>query len=172
MNNDQLKFYFDKIRNGDKNAFEKLYSDMKIPLYTIIYRITKNKEQSEDVLHDLFIKLYQSPPLPSVNNFRAYIFKMAHNLALNSIRKLQTEKTNDNLNDEAVQDDIITQIDVSEAMKRLPSIENEIVSLHLYGDLKFKEISKILELPMGTVLWRYRKAIHKMRDYLKGEITL
>lgn len=67
-NNEQLRAYFEKVRSGDKKAFEEIYNDMKTPVFTIIWRIVQQIELSEDLMHDLFVKLYQSPPDPSVEN--------------------------------------------------------------------------------------------------------
>ena len=55
---------------------------MKTPIFTIIFRIVWDKSMSEDILQDVF-----SPPEPSIKNLRAYIFQIAHNLAINSTKK-------------------------------------------------------------------------------------
>ena len=170
MNNEQLKEYLAKMRDGDNTAFAEIYNDMKTPIFTIICRITRRKELAEDVMHDLFVKLYQSPPGSSVNNPRAWIFQMARNLALNSTRTPQTAELNEEIENrcELFSDSVNLQIDIENAMKTLVSDELEIISLRVYGDLKFKEISKILLMPLGTVLWKYQKAVKKLRTYLNG----
>ena len=59
MNNNEIKRKLDAIRGGDNVAFEELYNDLKTPIYTIIYRITWDKSTSEDVMQEVFLKLYQ-----------------------------------------------------------------------------------------------------------------
>ena len=168
MDNKQIKACLSKITSGDKKAFEELYQDLSIPIYTIVFRLTKNKESSEDILHDLFIKLYQSPPGSSVKNPRAYIFQMAHNLALNNIRKVPPAGLNENhiIFDDAFSGSVALQADIAIILKKLTHDELEIVSFRINGDLKFKEISEILQIPLGTILWKYQKAIGKLRIYL------
>lgn len=169
MDNKQIRECIQKIHNGDKKAFEDMYNDLKTPIFTIICRITHNKEFSEDILHDLFVKLYQSPPDLSVNNPRAYIFQMARNLALNGIRVPQLLELDDEYaSNDSFSDSVALQIDIAEAMKKLAHDEIEIVSFHVNGEMKFKEISKILQVPLGTVLWKYHKAVNKLRIYLNG----
>jgi len=77
VNNSELANTFCAIRNGDKNAFDELYQDLQTPIYTIIFRITWDKALSEDIMQNIFVKLFSSPPDSSVKNFRAYIFQMA-----------------------------------------------------------------------------------------------
>jgi len=170
MNNERIIECIKKVHKGDKKAFAEMYDDLKTPIFTIIYRLTRNKEHSEDILHDLFVKLYQSPPALSVNNPRAYIFQMARNLTLNSMRTLPMEGLNEDCisTDDSFSDSIAWQIDISEAMKKLPYDEVEIVSFHVYGEMKFREISEMLQMPLGTVLWKYRTAVKKLRTYLNG----
>lgn len=45
------------------------------------------------------------------------------------------------------------------ALKQLPLTETAILSYHIYGEMKFREIAELMGLPLGTVLWRYRRAI-------------
>ena len=87
MDNERLKACIGRLREGDDAALEELYEDMKTPVFTIAFRIVRDREQAEDILHDLFLKLYQSPPDSSVKNPRAWIFQAAHNLSLNSLRR-------------------------------------------------------------------------------------
>ena len=169
MTIEQLRTCIEKVRFGDKKAFEEIYDDMKIPLYTIIYRIVQNKELSEDIMHNLFVKLYQSPPDSSVLNPRAWIFQMAHNLSLNSTRSPQTiPLSEEEIDSVTLSNTVDLQIDISEAIKKLPRDQIEIISFHIYGEMKFREISEMIKVPLGTVLWKYQKAIRKLRIYFNG----
>ena len=82
-----LQALFCRIANGDREAFSCVYQELKRPVYTICYRITGSKESAEDITHDVFVKLFMSPPAPSVQNIRAWIFRMARNLAIDALRK-------------------------------------------------------------------------------------
>lgn len=170
MNNDDLAQKFIAIRNGDKAAFEELYKDMQTPLFTIIYRITWNKTMSEDILQEAFLKLFLSPLEPSISNPRAYIFRIARNLAIDSMRKQPQAVSLDEIADTVTQpsDDLSLRMDVDDALKSLPAQECEIVTLHVIGELKFREISELLQTPLGTVLWKYQKAIGKLQKMIAG----
>ena len=62
MGNDELRDELVKVLAGDRAAFEKIYDGLKTPMYTIILRITGDRSLSEDILQEVFVKLYRSPP--------------------------------------------------------------------------------------------------------------
>lgn len=170
MNNEQLRDCFRKIRGQDKAAFTELYDSLKTPVFTVILRITRDRALSEDLMQDLFVKLYLSPPDPAVINLRAWIFTMARNLALNSLRGPRTAQLRDweCESDDSFADAVSLRIDLDSAMRRLTREETEILSLRIYGELKFREIAAIVGRPLGTVLWKYQKAIGTIREHLNG----
>jgi RNA polymerase sigma-70 factor (ECF subfamily) len=174
MNNSELNRYFKAIRNGDVQSFEVVYDDMKVPIYTIAYRITYSKEESEDIMQDVFVKLFRSPPESNIANLRAWIFKMTHNLAID--RKRQFSKLRRipeiDFGDILFEQSLDIQLSVEKAMFQLKDDEREIVTLHLNAAMKFREISTILKTPIGTVLWKYRKSIEKLRRLISVETTV
>jgi len=172
VNNAELACKFNSIRDGDKTAFEELYNDMKTPVYTVIFRITRDEALSEDILQEVFVKLFVSPLEPSVKNLRAYIFQMAHNLALAGLKGQARHIPLDEISNAAYQplDDVSLRLDVDDALKTLPMQECQIVTLHIIGELKFREIAEILQIPLGTALWKYQKAIGKLQKYISGGV--
>ena len=170
MNNAELACKFNSIRDGDKTAFEEIYNDMKTPVYTIIFRITRDEALSEDILQEIFVKLFVSPLEPSVKNFRAYVFQMARNLAINSMKSQARHVSLDEISNTVHQllNDFSLRMDIDDALKALPAQECEIVTLHIIGELKFREISEIMQIPLGTALWKCRQAIGKLQKSISG----
>ena len=165
----ELKDYFSRLRSGDKEAFIHIYNELKIPVFTIACRIVQSRESAEDITHDVFVKLFMSPPDSSVKNLRAWIFQMTRNLSLDALRK----KTHGNIDDVEVSaadefDGILTRIDIERAIGRLTADEREVLALHLVGELSFKEISRIVGESMPAVYRKYRKALMSVRNYLNG----
>ena len=156
------------VRDGDRTAFETLYESLKTPLYTIVLRITHDTALSEDILQEIFLKLYLSPPEPSANP-RAYICQMARNLAIDNVRKRKPsvgfEESEDSLI--APPDDLSLRMDIESAILALPDRERQIITLRINGELKFREVADILNLPLGTILWAYQKAIKQLRNTLE-----
>ena len=168
MNNEQLKILFAKIRNKDKEAFTTVYNEMKTPVFTVIYRIVNNKEIVEDITQEVFVRLFVSTPDPSVKNIRAWIFTLARNLAIDSMRKTQTTNIDDI---DIISDDeenILLKLSLDDAMQKLSLIERETVVLHLNAGLKFKEIASILSLSLPATYRTYKRALKKLRTLLSG----
>ena len=173
MNETDLQKAFDKIRNGDREAFTLLYSDLKQPIYTIICRIVQSRETAEDITQDVFVKLFVSPPEPSVKNIRAWIFRMARNLAIDSLRKQHITQSEDALAEYAGEDEVRktdTRLDVERAMSHLPQAEREIVSLHIHGELSFAEVARIMGLSLPATYRTYRRALNRLREELGGTV--
>ena len=161
----ELRALLMKIASGDKAAFEALYHEIKVPVYTVLVRITRDRHLSEDLLQEFFLKVFRTPPADAKNP-RAYLFQMAHNLALDALRQ---KKTAEELIDAPSAAGIpYSQLELELAFAALPLLERQIASLHLYAGLKFREIAEICALPLGTVLWRYRKAIGQLQQHLNG----
>ena len=64
-----------------------------------------------------------------------------------------------------MEEEVIGEFTVKEAFSKLKEAEREVVHLKIMGDMTFQEISELLQIPMGTVTWRYREAIKKLRRY-------
>ena len=177
MNNSALRVKLNAIADKNNTAFAELYNELKTPIYTIINRIVWDRQASQDIMQEVFLKLYLSPPSPSIKNPRAYIFQMARNLAIDNTRKALQSQQYLSLDSPEIEntahspsDDLPlrmdTRIDIESALKRITAPECQIVTLHLIGELKFREIAEIMSMPLGTVLWRYQKAIEKLRKLL------
>lgn len=174
MNNRDLKESFKKIRNGDKEAFVLVYNELKKPVFTVVFRIVGDISAAEDITQEVFVKLFVSPPDSSVNNPRAWVFKIAHNLSIDALRKKQQSLNIDDI--ELVADDafeqIVTRLDIESAINRLTDTERQVISLHLNGGLTFTEISAIMNLSQSAVYRNYRKALKTLRRILNGGALL
>ena len=101
---------------------------------------------------------------------RAYLFQSARNLALDALRRRKQWDSLDSCaqlpeNDPAEQ---LLHLGLSQAVERLELTERQIITLHINGELTFREVAAAMGLPLGTVLWRYRKAIARLRSLLNG----
>lgn len=164
-----LKEHFLKLRGGDKEAFIHIYNELKTPVFTIACRIVQSRESAEDITHDVFIKLFSSPPDSTVKNFRAWVFQMTRNLSLDALKK----KTHCDIDEvELLADDdigsVLTRMDIENAISKLKTDEREVLALHLTGGLGFKEIAHIIGESIPSVYRRYRKALSCVQDYLNG----
>ena len=128
-------------------------------------RLTGDRLLSEDLLQEVFLRIYRQPP--EAEKPRAYVFRMARNLAIDALRQKQPC---DPLEEHTLQTDPdpTLKLDLERAFARLTVQQRQLVALHLSAGLTFREVAAIVERPLGTVLWQYRKAVEKLRDYLDG----
>ena len=169
MTEEALRELLVQTGKGDREAFGAVYRELKQPVYTICFRITRSRETAEDITHDLFVKLYCDPPDASVRNVRAWIFRSARNLAIDALRR--QSKTAAQQGDIPAADHcdrVHMRMDMEAALGKLPREEREILTLRLNADLSFREIAGIVEQSLPAVYRRYRKALKCIRTELNG----
>ena len=156
------------IKTGDKGAFEEIYREINAAAFTVSYRITGDRCLSEDIIQEFFVKLYRKPPEEPLEKPRAYLLRMVHNLTVDKLEKahISIDECENMLSDK--EDSTDQRIDLERAFAKLSLEERQLVALHLNGGFKFREIAEMLKIPVGTALWRYRKAINRLRSILNG----
>ena len=173
MHDAELRQCFARMRQGEREAFTEVYRDLSRPVYTVILRIVGRREQAEDIAQELFVKLFQSPLEDTVKSPRAWIFRMAHNMAIDAMRTQHAVQSVEG--DECVpaENEIAqanVRLDVARALSHLSQAEREVVSLHIYGELGFAEIARTMGMSLSAV-WRiWRRALNRMREELGGNL--
>ncbi len=170
MSEEALKECLAALRSGDKVAFEELYQEFKTPVYTIIFRIVYDRALTEDLLQELFLRLFRAPPDSRVRHPRAFIFQMARNLAIDSKRRPAPVALPAALEAGGclLEERAVLSLGIEKAMQALPGGDREVVTLRINAGLKFKEIASLLHIPLGTALWKYHRALRRLRSELSG----
>lgn len=245
-----------RIRDGDKEGLKEIYLAYVKFIYAVIYEILKNKENTEDVTSEFFIKLWDvAERYEPGRGHRGYLATIARNMAIDFIRKhrrevldaepdlvstkgggngifaeqdsgfdvqdassgvrdggfgvqddsagvrdsdlsaqngsLEVHDGGQGVQDDGsaardrigtggahargntaggfhamenpVEDEVIGNLALQEALALLKDGERQIINMKILGDMTFQEISDTLHMPMGTVTWKYRNAIGKLR---------
>ena len=168
MTNEELARQLSLLRSGRLEALEAVYLDLRVPVMTVIVRIVRDRDLAEDLTQDVFVKLWQSPPGEVVRSPRAWIFRVAHNLAVDALRRPGQTELPEHAAAAGSTESVDTRLDVEAALMKLEARDREIVSLHLNAGLRFREVAQAMQLPLGTVLWRYSRAIGILRAQLDG----
>lgn len=166
----ELRQCFDAVRSGDRKAFAALYQELKIPVYSVIRRIVRTQPAAEDAMQEVFLKLLAEPPAPSVQNLRAWVFRMARNQALDALKKKQHAELTEDVPSglPPMEQEIATRLDLEDALGRLDVAERELLVLHLTAGLTFREVAEITGSFLPSVYRQYRKALGRLRDFLNG----
>ena len=163
MNIDDM---IEEFRVCNYTHFDEFYNLTKKNVFFTIIAIVKDNYVVDDLMQDTYMKF-----LENINNYKsksinAYLSTIARNLAINYYNKEKRIVHNDEIIDYVQSDDKAPNyeyIEVLEMLKTLDDTSREIVILHTINDLKFKEIAKIVDKPLGTVLWIYNKAIKELK---------
>ena len=170
MDNDQLQEFFACVRRGDTEAFAAIYTDLKTPVYTVIYRIVGSRESAEDIMQELFLRLFRQPPDKSIKNLRAYIFQAAHNMALDHLRRKRPLFLDDALSrsEESVCDsELDTGLDIDAALRRLTDEERRVVILRINAALTLHETAQIMGKSVASVHRTYNRALKALKQLLQ-----
>lgn len=163
-----------RMGSGDGAAFRELYQQTSGVVYGFAMSILRNRHDAEDVMHDAFIRIFQSAVTyrPSGNPM-AWILTIVRNLCYNRIRAgkvCEDLSEYDNLAG-AVDgsEDVLDRMVLETAMSILDAEERQIVVLHAMTGFKHREIAEILDLPTGTVTSKYNRALKKMKKKMEEQ---
>lgn len=172
------------FQDGNTYAMEVLISRHKTRIYTAIYILVKDKYLAEDLFQDLFIKIietFRAGKYKEENKFVQWALRIAHNLCVDHFRKVKAKpaiRTSEGADifdvlhfAEPGTDDKIMQSETNEKMMKLvnllPEEQREVIILRHFADLKFREISKILNCSVNTALGRMRYALLNLRKLIE-----
>lgn len=167
--------------NGNNKAFEILLLRYKSKVYTYIFLFVRNRELTEDIFQDTFIKaistIRQGKYIES-GKFLAWINRIAHNLIIDHFRREKNENTfsadgveYDVMNDAKLSEKSIEDIlsneqvlrDVVQLVEMLPPSQQSVVRMRFFEGLSFKEIAEKTNVSINTALGRMRYALLNMR---------
>lgn len=171
----------DKVKKackGDNDAFSELIQERKADIYKIAYTYMKNQDDALDVVHEVVYKAFISvTKLKSPESFNTWLIKITVNCCIDSLKrgqKLVRFEEACSYSDEAEQTDafddstnLISSIDLFNAIDKLSMEQRTIVVLKYYQDLTLAQIAEILVCPLGTVKTRLNKALGLLRMDLK-----
>jgi len=179
MDNEESKLIACLKEDSKKDiAFEKLVKTYQERLYHHIRKMVISHEDTDDILQNTFIKVWKS-----IGNFRGdsslytWLYRIATNETitfLNSKKKknfLPVNDINDYLMDNLVTDpwfdgDAI-QMKLQEAIIKLPEKQRIVFNMKYFDEMKYDDMSKILNTSVGALKASYHHAVKKIEQYLK-----
>ena len=179
LNDSELILCF---KQGKSEAFEEIVMRYQAPLYSYILTITKNADISNDVLQDVFIRVYKNiDKYNEENKLKNWLFTLTRNLTMdyfrkNSIKLLPLENKDDEefsvidtISDSESQPiDIVTENDktkrINKALNKLNADERELIVLK--DSMTFQEIAEMQNKPIGTLLSKFNRALKKLKAIL------
>lgn len=169
-------FLFDTVKrcqNGDNEAMEKVYIAFKSSLLNMTYRFTGDSSLAEDLLQDIFIKIFTNiKKLRSLEAFNSWLYRIAFNTCMSFARKKKKTKEvslkeiENIAHTEDVENSINQQLE--QAIKILPPKQKVVFQLHDVEGFTHAEIAKIMKSSEGTAKSQLFKARMKIRNFLRS----
>jgi len=161
-----------------ETAFSELVSNYKERLYWHIRRIVLDHDDTDDVLQNTFIKVFQN-----INSFKeesavyTWLYRIATNEALSFLKKKATifntssEELQsflvENLKADVYFDGDEIQLKLQQAIASLPEKQRLVFNMKYYEEMKYEDISKILDTSVGGLKASYHHAVKKIEAFLK-----
>ena len=176
--------------SGDESALSVLITRHQSKIYGFIYSKVADRDLSDDIFQDTFIKVIKTLKTKSYNEegkFLPWVMRIAHNLVVDHFRKAkkmpfqrETEEYSifNYMTDNAptIESQMITEqveVDLTRLLDELPDDQKEVLVMRMYQDLSFKEIAELTGVSINTALGRMRYALLNLRKIIeKNQIIL
>jgi RNA polymerase sigma-70 factor (ECF subfamily) len=166
-----------ELQNKNPNAFERIYEMYSESIFGIIHAIVRDKELSEEILQDVFLKVWDNAEKysPDKGRFFTWLLNIARNAAIDKIRSKDYKQGRQNLNSYFYVDILeektsfsskINAIGIKKYIKALKPFCKKIIDLLYFKGFTQKEASEELEIPLGTVKTRNRNCLNSLREIL------
>ncbi|WP_295821884.1 ECF RNA polymerase sigma factor SigK [uncultured Microbacterium sp.] len=175
-NDDHVGALLQRVATGDRNAFAELYDSLSARAFGLIVRVLVDRSQSEEVLQEVFLEIWQSAGrfTPNRGQGRSWVLTIAHRRAVDRVRSSQSSVDRDvragfrdmDVAYDAVSEKVELKMEgrrVVDALAALPDAQKEALTLAYFGGYSQSEIATLVGAPLGTVKTRMRDGLSRLR---------
>jgi len=166
------------FQKGNEASFNELVRRYQEKVYRIAYRFVNDHDQADDIVQDVFIKIYSAlRDFRGESGFYTWLYRITVNVALNAIRKrrlrdfIRIDEFFETADDENDQPDNQIEKDeqrklIEEAIAKLPEKQKAVFILRYHEELPYEDISLILKTSIGGLKANYFHAAKKIGEYV------
>ena len=164
-----------RVCRGDAAAFERLCMTVEAPLFNYLVRMVRDRPEAEDLAQESVLRLFRAcrngQAAPDKGSARSLLFSIAHNLAVDWLRRQSRGLPNDSAPPAPAQasaqaEQFLLREQIDRALASLPPTHRSALTLRAFGELSYAEIAAILDTNEGVVrTWIYR-ARQRMAELL------
>lgn len=174
-----LKWQF---RRGSPDALSRIYEKYLDPMLTLAMGLLNDTASAEDVVHDVFVSFARSAPgFRLRGSLSGYLATSVVNRVRDRRRQQRRQTRRDatscvscTCGESAAPDETVIFSEqagrLNDAVAQLPEEQQEVVLLRLAMDMKFRDIARVQQTSVNTVLGRYRYGLKRLRSMLNGEV--
>ena len=168
---------------GKDTAFDSLFRRWERPLFSFVFRLMRDPQAAEDVFQQTWMKVLKGlSDYHEKGKFSSWLFGIANHCCIDEIRKKTRARINDCVS-AAGMDNFESQVSnperkllkseelqlLEKAVDRLPLEQKQVVLMRLHGEMPFKEIARILDSPLNTILGRMHYAMNNLKKSFNHE---
>lgn len=169
-----------QARSGDREAFSQLVKRYLARVYRVAYGVVRNHDDASDIAQETFVRAYRTMSRfdPSRPLF-PWLYQIARNLSLNRIERVRNRETGlpeFELESRAAgpEEEIVATDEaarVRAAVALLPERQRMVIELAHFQECSYKEMARVLGIPIGTVMSRLYNARQRLRKMLEEEMS-
>jgi RNA polymerase sigma-70 factor, ECF subfamily len=165
------------VARGDQGAFEQVYDRLAGPVYGLIRRVLRDPAQSEEVAQEVLLEVWRTAARfdPSRGSGTTWVMLIAHRRAIDRVRSATAEAQRDQKSAAAAvvnsPDEVAEAVETNlerERVRRclgsLTDLQRESITLAYYGGYTYRQVSALLNAPIGTIKTRIRDGLIRLRD--------
>ncbi len=173
--NNDLARIISGCKSGDAENFSEMVDIYASRVYGYFYRLTGNRETSDDLLSELFVKLVEKISSFKGGSFESWLFKTASNIFYDYLRDKQRQKKTFEARKRQLESEVIEakqsdseKIDeLQTQLNRLDTDTRELIMLRFYSQASFKEIAAMRSEPIGTTLSKLHRGLKKLQKLME-----
>lgn len=177
---EELARIIEGCQSGDADCFAQVVDAYAKRCYGYFYRLTGDRDLSDELLSELFIRLVEKIGSYKGGAFESWLFKIASNIFHDHLRGKQRRRKlldarraelelEPDLNESRLSDDGEERLDRLQVhLGRLDADTRELIMLRFYSELSFKEIAELRSEPIGTALSKLHRGLKKLRELMEG----
>lgn len=178
---DELGALLTAVARGDRSAFDAVYQQVAAPVYGLARRVVRDPAQAEEVAQEVLVTVWRSAARfdPARGGAMAWVMTLAHRRAVDRVRAEQAASDREvrAFREDAPPYDEVTEIvehrmqaeRVRRCLGGLTELQRDALRLSYYQGYTYREVAKLLSVPLGTIKSRMRDGLIRMRDCLGVE---
>lgn len=179
INDDQT--YIDKTLNGDVNAFAFLIERYKVMVYSLAFKMLKNKEEAEEVSQDTFVKAFKNlKKFKGASKFSTWLYKIAYRSCLDRLKKIKENYKVDTIDEVTINrigetETILEGINrkersqiIQQCLLKLPEEDRSLLWMFYFEEFSLKEIIEITGLSQVNL----KVKLHRARKRLLSIVEM
>ena len=177
-----------RLRSGDLDAIGALMSQYQHRLYRYLVRIVRQPATAEDLFQQTWLRVMERiKSYDPQRNFEAWLFSLAHNLAIDYLRRYRPESLDEPLpsgetpaarlesEDAGALEGILTReraVLLASAMEDLSVAHREAITLRFEEEMKLQEMAEVMNIPLATVKTRLHRALLSLRQIMAEKLAI